>query len=654
MSVTLYDSTVLTVEIGFSTTGGANAVPLGGDLSDIVWTDVSAYVRDLSTKRGRNNELDSFSPGTMSVTLSNADRRFDPEYTAGPYFGSVTPSRPIRVQAEYDGQGVEDLFFGWIDGWDQQYNRPSDATVVVTATDGFKILNQLTLQGSWDFYTNQLAPWCWWKFGESAPVNVLYGYGDRAVDLGWVTNTGVGTYAQAAGSLISDSDSGAGAFDGNSVQSDGWSDPIRLFGEYEDQLLELVFSTTTTTPGSYGIARFGSSEFVMGVGLVVDANGVGTITFWQGTLAGIDQVRIRVSDVVVNDGNPHIIHLANYWDNLVVPINPTVDGRQSSGTTLRNWTAGYSEAARRAILGQPMNSLDGDNFASYFTGTIDEVVIHSQLLTLAQVQDRYELMLGVYGAGDSTGVRMDDLLDMCDWMDDARTLTGGDSTVSGFSIKGEKVLDALKEAETAEQGRMFIAGNGYVTLIPRLSIFTVAEYSTSQATFGDGSGELPYTDIGFSFDDRLIVNRSTVSRENGATYTLDDTSSQDSYFIRNEEISNLAVETDNFAYQVAAYRVATYAQPETRIESLELKARQVPADLFPKVLGYDVGTRITVKRTPQGVGSAISKDLLIEGVAHDITVDGWTTRWGLSPVPFDSFILDSTTLGVLDTDRLGL
>jgi hypothetical protein len=645
---------VLTVEIGFSTTGGANAVPLGGDLSDIVWTDVSAYVRDLSTKRGRNNELDSFSPGTMSVTLSNADRRFDPEYAAGPYFGSVTPSRPIRVQAEYDGQGVEDLFLGWIDGWDQQYNRPSDATVVVTATDGFKILNQLTLQGSWDFYTNALAPWCWWKFGESAPATTLYGYGSRPVDLSWVTNSGVASLAQPAASLVLDASSGAGAFDGNSVQSDGWSDPVRLFGEYNDQLLELVFSTTTKTPGSYGIARFGGSEFVMGVGMVVDANGVGTIKFWRGTLAGIDQVAIRVSGVVVNDGNPHIIHIANYWNNLPSPINPTVDGIQSSGVGARNWTAGYSVASQRAILGQPMNSLDGDNFASYFTGTIDEVVIHSQLLTLAQVQERYELMLGVYGAGDSTGVRMDDLLDMCDWMDDARTLTGGDSTVSGFTVNGQTVLDALKEAEAAEQGRMFIAGNGYVTLIPRFSIFTVAAYSTSQATFGDASGELPYTDIGFSYDDRLIVNRSTVSRENGATYTLDNTASQDSYFIRNETISNLTVDEDDFAYQVAAYRLQLYAQPSTRIESLEVKARQSPADLFPKVLAYDVGTRITVNRRPQGVGAAISKDLLIEGVAHDVTIDGWTTSWNLSPVPFDFFILDSTTKGVLDTNRLGL
>jgi len=638
MSVTLFDDVVLTVEIGFSTTGGANAVPLGGDLSDIVWTDVSAYVRGLSTRRGRNNELDSFSPGTMSVTLSNTDRRFDPEYAAGPYFGAVTPSRPIRVRAEYDGQGVEDLFFGWVDGWDQQYVQPNDASVVVTATDGFKILNQLTLQGSWDFYTNQLAPWCWWKFGESAPTNVVYGYGSRAVDLGWVSNAGGGTYAQSASSLILDAGSEAGAFDGNSVVSDGWTSPVQLFGEYDDQLLELVFSTTTTTPGSYGIARFGGAEFVMGVGLVVDSAGVGTITFWQGSLSGIGTVNIRVSDVVVNDGNPHIIHLANYWNNLPSPINPTVDGQQSGGTDTRTWQSSY-DVPSPAQFGRPMNDLDGDNYTSFFTGTIDEVVIHSQLLTLAQVQERYELMLGTYGQGDATGVRMDDLLDMCDWMTDARTLTGGDSTVSGFSVKDQTVLNALKEAETGEQGRLFIAGNGYVTLIPRLSIFTVTDYSTSQATFGDGSGELPYTDVSFSFDDRLIVNRSTVSRQDGQTFTVDDAASQDSYFIRNETVSNLAVDTDNFARQVAAYRVATYAQPETRVESLELKPRQAPADLFPKVLGYDVGTRITVTRRPQNIGSAISDELLIEGVQHEISVDGWVTRWGLSPVPFDVFIL---------------
>jgi hypothetical protein len=124
--------------------------------------------------------------------------------------------------------------------------------------------------------------------------------------------------------------------------------------------------------------------------------------------------------------------------------------------------------------------------------------------------------------------------------------------------------------------------------------------------------------------------------------------------LRSESITDLTVDNDEFARQVAVYRVATYGQPKLRIESLQVKPRQVPADLFPKVLGYEIGTRITVNRRPQNVGSVMTNELLIEGVAHDIQVDGWTTNWSLSPVPFDVFILDSATQGVLNTDRLGL
>jgi hypothetical protein len=215
-------------------------------------------------------------------------------------------------------------------------------------------------------------------------------------------------------------------------------------------------------------------------------------------------------------------------------------------------------------------------------------------------------------------------------------------------------LDAVRETQLAEQGRVFVDGYGRVKLIPRLSIYTVAEYSTPQAIFGDAPGELPYSDVQFSYDDRLIINSSSVSRQGGATFTSVDASSQDSYFLRSERLPELAVDTDEFAQQVAAYRIILYKDPLVRVESLEIKPRVDPANLFPKALEYDIGTRITVKRTPQGVGSPISKDLLIEGVSHDITVDGWTTRWGLSPVPFDVFILDSVTKGILDTSRLGL
>lgn len=79
-----------------------------------VWTDVTAYVRDVSTTRGRNQELENYQAGRCSITLSNADRRFDPTHLTGPYVdaGGVTqvlPMKRVRVVSTspiYSGQAL--------------------------------------------------------------------------------------------------------------------------------------------------------------------------------------------------------------------------------------------------------------------------------------------------------------------------------------------------------------------------------------------------------------------------------------------------------------------------------------------------------------------------------------------------------------------
>ena len=63
------------VAVGFGSAPGATTVS---------WTDVTPWVREIHTRRGRTRELDSFSTGTMTVTLNNSDRRFDPTYTSTP------------------------------------------------------------------------------------------------------------------------------------------------------------------------------------------------------------------------------------------------------------------------------------------------------------------------------------------------------------------------------------------------------------------------------------------------------------------------------------------------------------------------------------------------------------------------------------------
>src|ERR1044071_7611842 len=60
------------------------------------WTDISAYVKRCSPSHGRENELEDFSPGTNTIVLRNDERRFDPTFAAGPYFGNLHPYRRIR------------------------------------------------------------------------------------------------------------------------------------------------------------------------------------------------------------------------------------------------------------------------------------------------------------------------------------------------------------------------------------------------------------------------------------------------------------------------------------------------------------------------------------------------------------------------------
>lgn len=124
------DNPTLTVEIAF------DSDPLD---TTPTWTDVSAYVRQspgLSIRRGRQPESEVFDPGSCQLTLSNRDRRFDPSYAAGPYYGQLVPRKLLRVTATWATVDYV-MFTGHITGWPQDFAAPAgkDATVTIEAID---------------------------------------------------------------------------------------------------------------------------------------------------------------------------------------------------------------------------------------------------------------------------------------------------------------------------------------------------------------------------------------------------------------------------------------------------------------------------------------------------------------------------------------
>lgn len=645
MAVTIADGVGIVVSIGFSTSAGNNTVPLNSTLSSIVYTDVSAYVRNISIKRGRSSELDDFTTGSCRVIFSNADRRFDPENTAGPYYGKLTPGRPIRIQALAPGDIAQTIFQGYVDQWDQEYSNPSDAVAAVTASDAFKVLNLITLPSYWEYQIREDNPTIWLRFDDgsipTAPFETISG---KPLG-GWKNDVGAATVGQSASSLIQDDSSLAASFDGTEYIAIETSYFPFDVTSYLEKTLEFWISSSTTTDGRYGIFYKPGYETTLAVGMVV-TSGNGVIQAQFGTISGVNLAYVETSAVKVNDGKPH--HIVLRWDWNTAAHELYVDG--TLATTSSSFTT-TAPTETTVVIGKGFTSSATStyNMTINFVGTIDELVFYSNSkLSSTQISNHYAIGKGTYLTGNTASARISSLLTMAKWMSDGSILSGATSTVEGIATQNDTLLAALKECEQADQGRLFCDREGLIRFYSHNTIATLSTSNTSQRTYGDGPGELPYLSLEFTYNDQLIYNRSIVGRRNGATAVVNDTTSQGQYFIRTNSITGLINDTDTQVDDIARIRLATYKQPQLRIDQMTFSPRR-QISMYSSTISDDIGTRITVKRRPQGVGSAISKELLIEGISHEIDVASWVTTYNLSPAPLPLLILDNSTYGVLDS-----
>ena len=111
--------------------------------------DVSAQVRKVSTRRGRNRILSNFEAGTATVTLNDPDSDFNPQNPSSPYYGKLLPLRKIRIWADvqFGAQLARFyIFSGYITSFDTSFYQGTnqDATVILQCVDGFRLLNNVS------------------------------------------------------------------------------------------------------------------------------------------------------------------------------------------------------------------------------------------------------------------------------------------------------------------------------------------------------------------------------------------------------------------------------------------------------------------------------------------------------------------------------
>ena len=250
-------------------------------------------------------------------------------------------------------------------------------------------------------------------------------------------------------------------------------------------------------------------------------------------------------------------------------------------------------------------------------------------------------------AGQTTGTRITAILDTIGFPTSMRNIQAGSTTVQADPGTSRTSLQAIKNMEFSEQGAFYILPSGNAEFLSRA---TIQAKSGQNPTFfsNDGTG-ISYRNIVTALDDKLIINQTSITRAGGTAQVANNTTSQIKYFPHSYTATDLLVQTDAQALDIAQAYTATRAETTLRVDALTLDLNTADyAAGTTAALTLDFFDTIRVKNVGQD-GTVIDKTLQCMGVAHEITPGTWNTTFVTSEPIIDSFIIGSSLYGIIGT-----
>jgi len=248
-------------------------------------------------------------------------------------------------------------------------------------------------------------------------------------------------------------------------------------------------------------------------------------------------------------------------------------------------------------------------------------------------------------AGQDTGTRINRILSQVQWPSSMRTIDTGNTTCIADPATSRTALDALKNAEFSEQGAFYIDVEGTAVYLNRTNV--IKKYGETPIEFNQTTG-IPYTNLTFAFDDKLIINSAGMTRYGGTQQVSEDSASIAKYFPHQINENNLVLQTDADALNVAKIFVATRKETTIRIDQMtvDLLDPDVPT---ATMLGLDYFSNLKITNV-QPDGSTIVKTLQAQGLSWNITPNAMSvTVTTLEPI-VEGFIIGSAISGIIGTN----
>ena len=606
-----------------------------------VWIDITEDVRSVSINRGKQRLLDRFEAGTCSIVLDNRDRKYDPSYTGSPFWDgdrtNVLPMRSFRIRGQY-GDKTYYRFVGFASTYRQDYDRSNrEATCTVELEDAFKIFNLTNPASPFSGYIQTTRPSLWFRMGEQGSVTTMSDSSGNGRDGTYFNTPNLG-----ADGLIGGDVNTAVTFD--SAQSEYAS--CSTFSYPTSQLGFSIWFQTTATAGQTLVSLARQDRGL--VRYAIQLTAAGYLRFVVHLPAyGVHAVYTTTD--AYNDGQVHHVfgtteistNEINLW---TIGIDGTIREYSTANLTY-SAEANYPASAGSLYIGQQGNS------SSYFNGTLDEFTAYIDTnFSLAQLRTN---LLGIYSTattrltGENTGAHIAGVLDNCEWPANDRTIDNGNSTLQSDDYGTSTALEVLQQMADTEQGLLFIGQDGRVVFRERRAVIGAA----SEATFTDDPASgVRYADLTFSYDETLLYNSVTAGRRNGGQITVSDADSVDRYLVRTYTQTDLLYDTDTQTRDYAQWIVNRYKDPAVRVERMVLRPERNASSLYPNALDLELGSLITVERTPQGIGDPISRDVLVVGISEELTPDNYELTLSIAEADTSSYwLLGNSVYSVLGT-----
>ena len=224
------------------------------------------------------------------------------------------------------------------------------------------------------------------------------------------------------------------------------------------------------------------------------------------------------------------------------------------------------------------------------------------------------------------------------------------ATLGDFVIpEGTNVNTYVNRINQAEQGRIFVDRDGALVMQPRIG----NTLDAPTVTYNDTGTQTKYDVLGVEFDQQAIINQATVQIEVGGTaQTASDAASITEYFTQALAITDSLLSSDAQALTLADYLLDGTPQP--RFTSISTTFASLTTPQKNLLAPIDIGEVVQLTKTfTTGTPLAITQDLAVEGVDHDINVSTGhrVTIYTSQTTVLNDFVLNDITYGTLTTNN---